>query len=98
MNKTFEELSKKLDNEINLKEQAERMDAFIENEAESAGRSAAIGGAFKGAITGFLCGGFLSLIGSDSITQGVGVLIIIIGTVIGGYNGYDVAYRKKRYN
>jgi len=97
MNKKLEELSKKLEDEIRLKELAKNKEMLIQEEAKSAGSIGALSGALKGAIVGFLCGGFFLFMGADSASNFVGLLIMIIAIIIGGYNGYDVAYRSKRY-
>lgn len=103
MKDTFEELSKKLDNEIRLKEIAERNDAQNRSEAESAGAIGALKGIFIGAAGGFVAYiifGIVTLIfgwePSKSVMVVVLTLCIIIGASIGGYGGYDDSYRSKR--
>jgi predicted lipid-binding transport protein (Tim44 family) len=92
MNNKLEELSKKLDSEIQQKQEAERIDAANKSQAETAGFWGVFPGLLKGAGYGFLIALAFEIFGNKT----VGGIIFLLAIVIGGVAGYYDSYDKKR--
>lgn len=88
----LEDLSKELDTEIRLKEEAERKDAANKRQAEAAG----CWGIFSGMLKGLGYGVLIALICEIFGLKTIGGILFIIAIVVGGVAGYDYSYHSKR--
>ncbi len=92
MNNKLEELSKKLDIEIEKKQAKERREEFIESEAASAGVWGAIKYGIGYGFGGFIIGGIVGLFAGNTVA-----LIIFFGGIIFGiFIGYSEESQEKR--
>jgi uncharacterized membrane protein YhiD involved in acid resistance len=92
MNNKLEELSKKLDAEIEKKQEKERREEFVEGEATAAGVWGAIKYGLGYGFVGFLIAGLFELFGWEILKY-----ITLFGSIIlGGFIGYSEESQEKR--
>jgi hypothetical protein len=89
--KNLENLSKKLDTKIAEMKAKNKLDEFINNEAQYSGLWGGFEGLFKGVFFGFILGGIIGI-----WSNGFGVLIFFLSVIIGIYSGYHESFSNKK--